>query len=279
MLPSSLVEASSEPSGEKATARVFPTSSRVDSSRPVATSQSRTVASLDAEASVFPSGLKATQFRFLVWPTRTARVVFLGHIPEPRRHVIAGGGEPSAVRAEGDRTHQARVALQARQPLMGPGVPEDDVGILRLPGIQASGGEHPSVGAEGERRDRGCMGFPTRQELTGSRVPELDCLRLVGIVAAGGQDLAVGREGRRPDLVGVAGQGVGSARRIEAPDPRRRTTREDERPAVGEEGKVTDVIPAWEDVQPARRGDVPDLDGLNASWSRRDPDGQERLVG
>ena len=43
----------------------------------MSTSQSRTVASLDAEASVLPSGLKATQFTLLVWPVRMARVVFV----------------------------------------------------------------------------------------------------------------------------------------------------------------------------------------------------------
>ena len=180
---------------------------------PVATSQSRTVASLDAEASVRPSGLKATEVRFLVWPVRTARVVFSA--TSQSRAVMSSlavaSHRPSGLKAT-ERTQPVWPSKLAT--VVGCGVPEDDVGMPRLAGIQASGGEQPPVRAEGERRDRGRVGLPARQESAGGRVPELDRLTLVGVVAAGGQDLAVGRKGRGPGLGGVAGKRVGFGRRV-----------------------------------------------------------------
>ena len=61
-----LTEASNEPSGANATDKTLPSSDRVALVLAVETSQSRIVASFDAVASRRPSGLNASEVRFLV---------------------------------------------------------------------------------------------------------------------------------------------------------------------------------------------------------------------
>ena len=185
----------------------------------MATSQSRTVASLDAVATVFPSGLKATEVRFLVCPARTARVVFdaTSHSRAVRSLPAVASNRPSGLKAT-DRTEPvcpSKLAIRLCDAVS----QRITLGFAGFPESRLPEASTPPVGAEGQRRHGGGMSLPARHEPAGGRVPELDRLALVGVVAAGGQDLAVGREGGGPGLGGVAGKRVGLWGRIEPPDP------------------------------------------------------------
>ena len=96
------VEASSEPSGEKATARtqlVCPSS--FCTSRPVLASHSLTVSSFDVEASSEPSGEKATAFTERVYPSSfyTSRPVLASYSLTVRSANIEASSEPSGEKA------------------------------------------------------------------------------------------------------------------------------------------------------------------------------------
>jgi hypothetical protein len=107
---------------------------------------------------------------------------------------------------------------------------------------------------------------------------QADRSRPVAVVAAGGEDLAAGRERGRPCLGRVTVQRLGLGRPVGMPDPRRRAAGEDHRSAAGDEGHVARDLPAGEDVEPTRPGDIPDLDGLRTAGGRLDGDRQQGFI-
>ena len=115
-VPSSPAEASQEPSGataNAATAPVWPV--RVWRACPVCGSQIRTVSSSPAEASQEPSGATANARTAPVWPVRVWRACPVCGSQIRTVVVVAGGGQPGAVRGDRQRRHPAGVAGQDAQ--------------------------------------------------------------------------------------------------------------------------------------------------------------------
>ena len=81
-------------------------------SRPVATSQIRTVRSSLAEASQLPSGATATASTSSTWPVQDGPLPPGRRIPDPHRLVPAGGGQPAAIRRHRHRQHPVGVTGQ-----------------------------------------------------------------------------------------------------------------------------------------------------------------------
>ena len=121
MPPSWLAEAGIEPSGANATALTSPMSRRIARVREVPTSQSRTVASLDAVASVRVR-LKARPVTFLVWPVRTARVVRAAtsySLADPSSWPSARGGPTPTRDRAGGPDHPGRPRGTGHRPTTG----------------------------------------------------------------------------------------------------------------------------------------------------------------
>ena len=121
--------------------------------RPVATSQSLMVLSCPAEARILPAGWKATPLTGPVWPDKDARLGNVGQVPELDGQVMAGGGEPGAVRAEGHVVDRATVAPEGAELLAALPVPELDARV------GAGRGEPLAVRAEGHAPDHTVVAF------------------------------------------------------------------------------------------------------------------------
>src|SRR5262249_61338913 len=77
-----------------------------------------------------------------------------GHVHDPHRPVLAGGGDGLAVGAEGQAVDLAELLAQREDDPAAVGVPDDDLAGLVLVAA-AAGGQPLAVGAEGDAADRG----------------------------------------------------------------------------------------------------------------------------
>ena len=144
IVPSRPPDASSRPSGAKATActkSVWPWNTPIG--RPLGTSQSRTLRSSLVEARERPSGLKARSRTNPSWPKIVSCLLAGGRVPELDRAVPAAGGQPFPVGAERD----------AVDPL---GMPSEIVDfrashdVPDLDDLRAGDRQVPAVGVEGQ---------------------------------------------------------------------------------------------------------------------------------
>ena len=175
---------------------------RVRRHSPVAGSHSRAVLSSLAVASSRPSGLNATP-RPAVVAGQGAQALAGGRVPQPRRLVVAGGGEQPPVRAERHAADPAVVAGQGAQALAGGRVPQP----RRL--VVAGGGEQPPVRAERHvptDRRHAVVAGQGAQALAGGRVPQprRPCRSL-----AVASSRPSGLNATPTDRAVVAGQGAG----------------------------------------------------------------------
>ena len=140
-------EASQEPSGATAnavTAPVWPV--RVWRACPVCGSQIRTVASSPAEASQEPSGATANAVTAPVWPVRVWRACPVCGSQIRTVAVVAGGGQPGAVRGDRQRRHRVGVAGEGVAGLPGVRVPDPHRPVV------AGGGQPGAVRGDRQRR-------------------------------------------------------------------------------------------------------------------------------
>ena len=160
-------------------------------------SQTRTVKSPDADTSRMPSGAKASAWTYALVAAQFGHFVTGRHVPQTNRVVLTAGAQSRAVRAEGDRIHDARV-WQDGERLERAGIPEPDRAVM------GCGGEETAVHAEGDGGDGITMAGQTGERLAGGGIPDADGL----VEARGDQTPAVGSEADGEHAVGMAGQGA-----------------------------------------------------------------------
>ena len=165
---------------------------------PVTGSQIRTVPSSLAVASQLPSGAIATAHTPPVWPVRVWRWVPVTRIPDPHRAVVAGGGQPAAVRGDRHRLHPAGVAGEGVALGAGDRVPDPHRAVV------AGGGQPAAVRGDRHRPHPAGVAGEGVALGAGGRVPDPHR----AVVAGGGQPAAVRGDRHRLHAAGVAGEGV-----------------------------------------------------------------------
>ena len=164
----------------------------------MATSQSLSVLSLLPEASVLPSGLKATALTELLWPSRVASSFWRGDIPELEGVVATAGGEGLAIGTEGDGTDRAAMAFEGSQQFPGWRTSHS----LRMFSPTARG-EGLAIGTKGHGIDQAAMAVEGGQEFLSGHIPELEGV----VVTARGEGFAIGTEGDSIDRAAMAVEG------------------------------------------------------------------------
>ena len=198
--PVSSAAATSDSLGENATALTLPEWLSVARSSKPCAFQIRAVESYDPETSIWPSGLKATEFIGRVCPLRVALHVrsFVSQSRTTMSSPAVASSVPSGLNAT-DRTEPSWPARFASRWCDATSQIET-LGLAGLSRIQAGRGEIAPVGAERQRSNRGGVAFPAGEQTSGGTIPKLDRLPLAGVIAAGGQNFSIGRKrrGTRP---------------------------------------------------------------------------------
>ena len=103
------------------------------------------------EASVLPSGLKATALTELLWPSRVARSLLGGHIPELEGGVVTARGQRLAIGTEGHGRDRVAMAFEGSEQLPRGHIPELEGGVV------TARGQGLAIGTEGHGSDRVAM--------------------------------------------------------------------------------------------------------------------------